>query len=149
MLQLHTGCGQYSLNHLEVWWGKGKVHIHIDLLPFRSIMIKILEHFISMTNNIQLFGYVLGYLCLTHSTMQTKHNGSWLALIFCVFQERFTMLDRNKDGTLSRIVLKKMTYRTTLFFQSVLPHTTPVTLLGLIPGSHPVNSVLTHLPLWI
>ncbi|TWW78284.1 hypothetical protein D4764_11G0004050 [Takifugu flavidus] len=56
-------------------------------------------------------------------------------------QERFTMLDRNKDGTLSRVDLKKMTYRTMplescamLFFQSDPPPTTPVTLQGLIPA---------------
>lgn len=129
MLQLYTGCGQYSLNHSERWWGKGWAHI--DLLPSRSIMIKRLEHFISTINDIQLFGYVLGYLCLKHSTTQTKHNDGLLALTFCVFQERFTMLDRNKDGTLSRVDLKK-TYRmmplescATLFFQSVPPPPLP------------------------
>lgn len=41
-------------------------------------MIKRLEHFISTTNDIQLFGYVLGYLCLKHSTTQTKHNNGLL-----------------------------------------------------------------------
>lgn len=42
-------------------------------------MIKRLKHFISITNDNQWFGYVLGYLCLKHSTMQTKHNVGLLA----------------------------------------------------------------------